>query len=162
MALLGLLIGSHVHAADTLQLARLDGDRATLIELGVDGERHSMPLPSTLTTPLGSVWKLYVHAYALDRKLPDPGYQCTGQNIDEVYCCDPGQRIDRDQALVHSCGLYYAPARLGIDASSWRAYWQARKAPAWLLDLSTLQPQTEVPVAELLASLSVVAVLVSP
>ncbi|WP_207838535.1 DUF2300 domain-containing protein, partial [Pseudomonas sp. 43(2021)] len=57
-------------------------------------------------------------------------------------------------ALVKSCGLYFEPARLGIAATDWRAYWQARQAPTWLLDLPAVQPATRVSVAELLSVLA--------
>ena len=50
-----------------------------------------------------------------------------------------GERIDRDQALVRSCGLYFAPQRLGLQTGEWRDYWQARRAPQWLLDLPTAE-----------------------
>ena len=59
-----------------------------------------------------------------------------------------------DQALVRSCGLYFAPQRLGLQAGEWRDYWQARHAPDWLLDLDQLQPQRRVAVGELLDSLA--------
>jgi uncharacterized protein YfaQ (DUF2300 family) len=104
-------------------------------------------------TPLGSVWKLFVHAFLLDSGAPAPDYVCSHGGGEEVYCCGPGQRIDRDAALLKSCGAFFAPSRLQIDAQSWRSYWQRLQAPAWLLDLSKLAPQTEVPVGELLAVL---------
>jgi uncharacterized protein YfaQ (DUF2300 family) len=56
--------------------------------------------------------------------------------------------------LVKSCGLYFEPARLGISDAGWREYWQARKAPEWLLNLPSLQPATRVSVAELLKVLA--------
>ena len=40
-----------------------------------------------------------------------------------------------------------------LRPEAWRGYWQARQAPAWLLDLERLQPQTRVPVKELLEQL---------
>lgn len=112
------------------------------------------PLPADLRTPLGSLWKLFVFAWLVDNDRHEPEYACKGQSREEVYCCSAGQSIGRDQALVKSCGLYYQPARLGLDAATWRRYWQERQAPAWLLDLEHLQPQTEVPVAELLDMLT--------
>lgn len=150
------LVRSPAHAEDGgLQLAMQHGGQATLIRLDVDGARRESPLSSDTRTPLGSLWKLFVHAYAVDRGLPDPGYRCSGQSREEVYCCEQrGETIDRDRALVRSCGLYYAPERLGIKAGDWRGYWQSRNAPAWLADLAQVAPDTEVAVEDLLRQLA--------
>lgn len=113
------------------------------------------PLPSTLDTPLGSLWKLFVYAWLVDTGAREPAYECRGQSKEEVYCCSSGGRIERDQALVKSCGLYFEPARLGIAAADWRTYWQVRQAPSWLLDLPAVQPATRVSVTDLLKVLSV-------
>ncbi|NUU34424.1 DUF2300 domain-containing protein [Pseudomonas sp. C2B4] len=113
------------------------------------------PLPNTLQTPLGSVWKLFVYGWLVDTGAHEPAYECRGQSKEEVYCCTAGGRVERDQALVKSCGLYFEPARLGISGADWRAYWQARQAPEWLLNLPSLQPATRVSVAELLRMLAV-------
>ncbi|WP_339496174.1 DUF2300 domain-containing protein [Pseudomonas sp. RA_105y_Pfl2_P56] len=112
------------------------------------------PLPSTLDAPLGSLWKLFVYAWLVDTGAREPAYECRGQSKEEVYCCSAGGKIERDQALVKSCGLYFEPARLGIAADDWRTYWQARKAPLWLLDLPSVQPATRVSVSELLSVLA--------
>src|SRR5690349_15503838 len=112
------------------------------------------PLSTSLQTPLGSVWKLFVYGWLVDTGAREPAYECRGQSKEDVYCCTTGGRIERDQALVKSCGLYFEPARLGIDVSGWRAYWQARQAPEWLLDLPSLQPATRVSVVELLRMLA--------
>ncbi|WP_236180207.1 MULTISPECIES: DUF2300 domain-containing protein [Pseudomonas] len=112
------------------------------------------PLSSSLDTPLGSLWKLFVYAWLVDTGAHEPAYECRGQSKEEVYCCTAGGKIERDQALVKSCGLYFEPARLGITADDWRTYWQARQAPSWLLDLPSVQPATRVSVADLLKVLS--------
>ncbi|WP_415761309.1 DUF2300 domain-containing protein [Pseudomonas sp. CP4] len=112
------------------------------------------PLPASLDAPLGSLWKLFVYAWLVDTGAREPAYECRGQSKEEVYCCSAGGRIERDQALVKSCGLYFEPTRLGIAATDWRAYWQARQAPSWLLDLPAVQPATRVSVAELLSVLA--------
>ncbi|UST58301.1 DUF2300 domain-containing protein [Pseudomonas moraviensis] len=112
------------------------------------------PLPSSLDAPLGSLWKLFVYAWLVDTGAREPAYECRGQLKEEVYCCAAGGRIERDQALVKSCGLYFEPARLGIAAADWREYWQARQAPSWLLDLPAMQPAQRVSVAELLKVLA--------
>jgi uncharacterized protein YfaQ (DUF2300 family) len=113
------------------------------------------PLPSSLDTPLGSLWKLFVYAWLVDTGAREPAYECRGQSKEEVYCCAAGGKIERDQALVKSCGLYFEPARLGISSADWRAYWQARQAPSWLLDLPSVQPAQRVSVVELLKVLAV-------
>nr|WP_085707084.1 DUF2300 domain-containing protein [Pseudomonas sp. B35(2017)] len=112
------------------------------------------PLPETLQAPLGSLWKLFVYAWLADTGAQEPAYECRGQSKEEVYCCSAGGKVERDQALVKSCGLYFEPARLGISAADWRSYWQARNAPGWLLDLSSVQPAQRVSVAELLRVLA--------
>lgn len=73
---------------------------------------------------------------------------------EEVYCCQAGESITRDSALVRSCGLYFAPQRLHIGADMWGQYWQQRQAPAWLASLTTLKPETSVTVKSLLDSLA--------
>ncbi|TBU89513.1 DUF2300 domain-containing protein [Phytopseudomonas dryadis] len=112
------------------------------------------PLPPDLQAPLGSLWKLFVYAYLVDNQLPESGYQCQGQLRDEVYCCKTGERIERDRALVQSCGLYFEPDNLQLAHADWARYWRARQAPAWLGDLTRLQPQTRVPVSQLLEQLA--------
>ncbi|WP_456021256.1 DUF2300 domain-containing protein [Pseudomonas protegens] len=112
------------------------------------------PLPSSLDTPLGSLWKLFVYAWLVDTGAREPAYECRGQSKEEVYCCAAGGKIERDQALVKSCGLYFEPARLGISAADWQTYWQARQAPSWLLDLPSVQPAQRVSVVELLKALA--------
>lgn len=133
-----------------LRLALRSGAGAELIELSQSRVLSRAALPADLQTPLGSLWKLFVYAYLVDNRLADAGYTCQGQARDEVYCCAPGERIDREQALVRSCGLYFEPARLGLSAADWASYWQARHSPAWLIELDRLKPESRVAVAELL------------
>ena len=122
-------------------------------------------LPADLKTPLGSVWKLFVYSYLVDRRLPSSDYRCGEDHLalgaaarqrvadEEVYCCHAGGRVDRERALVQSCGLYFEPQRLQLDARAWRDYWRERHAPVWLQSLSQLRSTTRVPVADLLAAL---------
>jgi uncharacterized protein YfaQ (DUF2300 family) len=110
-------------------------------------------LPRTLETPLGSLWKLFVYGYLVDRNIATPDYACNGDDPEEVYCCMTGGHIDREHALVQSCGLFFEPARLQLDSTDWRKYWTAAHAPVWLRDLHAMTPARRVPVAELLAAL---------
>lgn len=134
------------------------------LRLGFKGELISLsqtqvisrePLPADVQAPLGSLWKLFVYGWLVDTGAREPAYECRGQSKEEVYCCAAGGKIERDQALVKSCGLYFEPARLGISEAGWREYWQARQAPEWLMNLPSLQPSTRVSVAELLKVLAV-------
>lgn len=136
-----------------LQLAIGAPPAAQLLQLNGQNVVSREPLPASLTAPLGSLWKLFVYAYLVDTGKPEVGYTCKGQDRDEVYCCKAGERIERDQALTQSCGLYFAPAHLKLDAADWRGYWQRRQAPLWISDLAALQPQQRVPVSELLEQL---------
>ncbi|MDP3814220.1 DUF2300 domain-containing protein [Pseudomonas sp.] len=133
-----------------LQLAWRTSQGDQLLQLDRQQVLTRGDLPAQLDAPLGSLWKLFVYAYLTDTQRPDEGYVCGGQDREEVYCCQAGERIDRDQALAKSCGLYFAPARLGLQAGEWDRYWQAQRAPTWLRDLDQLQPQRRVAVAELL------------
>jgi uncharacterized protein YfaQ (DUF2300 family) len=108
-------------------------------------------------TPLGSVWKLFVYAYAVDRGMETPPYRCgPAPGRDEEYCCEPGGSIDRDHALARSCGRFFEPRRLGIEAAAWRDFWKPRAdtQAAWLADLNNLRPETVVTVSDLLHALS--------
>jgi uncharacterized protein YfaQ (DUF2300 family) len=133
------------------------------LRLGFKGELLSLsrtqvisrePLAADVQAPLGSLWKLFVYAWLVDTGAHEAPYECRGQSKEEVYCCTAGGKIERGQALVKSCGLYFEPARLGITGADWRSYWQARQAPEWLLDLPALKPSTRVSVAELLKVLA--------
>lgn len=109
--------------------------------------------------PLGSLWKLFVHAYLSEHAIAEPAYRCApgarSPGGEDDYCCTPGGSIGRDEALARSCGPYFDPARIGIGAADWQRFWGAG-APAWLRDLSALKPETEVAVADLLAVLAAV------
>lgn len=134
------------------------GDTVALRALRVSAAgSEEIALPAT--TPLGSVWKLFVYAYLGSRPQAPADYRCSGRDPgEEAYCCAPGERIGRDDALARSCGLYFAPQRLGLTAAAWRSFWtrQAPDAPSWLFDLDQLQPATEVPVSSLLAALGAI------
>ncbi|CBL45960.1 Hypothetical protein HDN1F_23770 [gamma proteobacterium HdN1] len=116
------------------------------------------PLPQTLTTPLGSVWKLFVFDYLVTNRIQEQAYQCHGGDPDEVYCCAAGQKIERNDALIKSCGLYFSPSRWNLTPMLWHQYWRASLAPLrtpdWLENLEELGPASEVPISSLLMVLS--------
>lgn len=154
LALLAALGGSAVAGEAPLWLAWQRAGGSELLRL--DGQRllSREALPESLEAPLGSLWKLFVYAYLVDTKQPDNGYQCRGQDKEEVYCCNPGERIDRDQALVKSCGLYFEQQNLQLAEADWSRYWQARKAPSWISERQRLAPGTRVSVQQLLTQLA--------
>lgn len=151
-----LLIPVTVFGAESrLQLALRDGQQDTLLTLSQNRQLSQQPLPAELTTPLGSIWKLFVYAYLVDTQQQEADYQCNGsQPQEEVYCCKVGQTITRDRALVQSCGLYFSPQRLHLEPQQWSNYWQQQQSPEWLRDLTQLQPSTQVPVTQLLTVLA--------
>ncbi len=151
IALLPLLVRA---GEAPLQLAIGAPPATQLLQLSHQHVLSRGPLPADLSAPLGSLWKLFVYAYLVDSGKAETGYTCKGQDRDEVYCCKAGERIERDQALTQSCGLYFSPANLQLNAGDWQHYWQQRQAPVWLSELATLQPQQRVPVSELLQQLS--------
>lgn len=157
LVLLCLLGGARVGAEE---FAWLRETGATLWQSRVNAAPQAplqaTPLSAATQTPLGSVWKLFVYAYLVDQHIPSSDYVCGGKIKDEVYCCEPGQSIDREHALVQSCGLYFEPKRLGLAPAAWRRYWQAQGAPGWLGALAQLQPTRTVSVLSLLEALNTV------
>lgn len=137
-----------------LQLAWHDRQGDWLMSMSKEQGTSPQALPSDLETPLGSVWKLFVYSWLVDTHQPETEYRCLGKYPEEIYCCHVGETIDRDQALVRSCGLYFEPARVKLDANIWANYWQQRHAPKWLSDLHQLRPDTHVRVGELLSALA--------
>jgi uncharacterized protein YfaQ (DUF2300 family) len=144
---------------ETLRFAWLRDGQSQLWQADVDSAvsglspQSALPLPATLETPLGSVWKLFVYGYLVDRNIATPDYTCSGGDPEEVYCCMTGGHVDREHALVQSCGLFFEPGRLQLDPVDWRKYWTAAHAPAWLRDLHAMTPTHRVPVVQLLAAL---------
>ena len=90
---------------------------------------------SATVTPLGSTWKLFVYSYLVAQGIDAPPYRCQAaeRRDDETYCCDPGEAVGRDDALARSCGPFFEPSRLQINAADRRRFWQRHEAPAWLL-----------------------------
>lgn len=74
-----------------LQLALRGAQHDQLYQLSSSGVTKVSVLPDTLTTPLGSLWKLYVYAWLEDTHQPEQPYQCRGNSPEEVYCCQAGR-----------------------------------------------------------------------
>ncbi|HTT41116.1 MAG TPA: DUF2300 domain-containing protein [Burkholderiales bacterium] len=118
---------------------------------------QSAPLP--VSVPLGSLWKLFVYAYAVQTGLPTPAYRCLAvPRAGEEYCCAPGGTVERNAALARSCALFFEPARLHIQTQPWRAFWQPLTADRarWVADLDELRPDTRLGVDQILSALAVV------
>ncbi|MFG6456217.1 DUF2300 domain-containing protein [Roseateles sp. BYS96W] len=105
--------------------------------------------------PLGSTWKLFVYGYLVTTGAQEPLYRCGNVKREpgDEYCCEPGESIGRDAALQRSCGAYFEPRRLKLDADNWQRFWADRQAPAWLQALPALRPASTVPVPALLEAL---------
>ena len=160
---MALLSSPGLAAANSLELAWLRDGAVQAQHLQHGKSAVSDNRIAQQNVPLGSLWKLFVYAYAVDQGLQLPPYQCLRsarqEQHEDVYCCDPGQEIQRDEALVRSCGPFFDPARLGIKAAAWRAYWAAKLQAHdadWLTDLKQLQPASQVSVQSLLLALRAV------
>lgn len=151
--LCGLMLTASAAAAPRSEpmLATREGDAIRIRPVQATGLGAS--IEQDIATPLGSIWKLFVYSYLVARQIDAPDYQCRGQNRDEVYCCEPGGQIGREEALQRSCGLYFAPQRLRIKAGDWRDFWQSTGAADWLLDLGEMREARSVPVTSLLQAL---------
>lgn len=164
-AVAALLLAACLPAgAATLEVAWLRDGQLHARALSQAGAR---PLPAADTgarlVPLGSLWKLFVYLYVTESGREAPDYLCRGRVQEEVYCCNPGERIDRDSALVQSCGLFFAPERLGLDTAAWRRHWTERlgQTPAgrfaWLATPAQLTPERLVRLDSLLQALGSIA-----
>lgn len=145
--------------AATLDVAWWRDGKAEVQQLR-DGGPAPRPFDGSRQVPLASLWKLFVYVYAADSEVAMPDYRCGGRDPDEVYCCEPGQRIGRDAALAQSCGPFFSPTRLMIETAAWRRYWTGRLgvAPegdfAWLADPARLTPARLVRLDSLLRALA--------
>jgi uncharacterized protein YfaQ (DUF2300 family) len=147
-----------INTAQATSVTRSDGWIVSQQQLNTPvwllGQAHQAPA----RVPLGSLWKLWVYSYSLDQHLPDQPYACyagTQAAEGDEYCCSHSELVSRDMALARSCGAYFQPKRLKIQAKDWQQYWQ-RQAPLvpWLQDVTNLQPQTAQPVGEILNALN--------
>ena len=107
---------------------------------------------ASLMTPLGSLWKLFAYAYLTENHLNENPYVCAGKDPEEIFCCKPGEKIEREMALAQSCSPYFDASRLSIQPEVWRKFWRSHieVAPIWLSDIKNLKPEVRVPVHELL------------
>jgi uncharacterized protein YfaQ (DUF2300 family) len=165
MAFVGLigvavLVAAAASDASAAQRKRVDpaapAQAAWFDNAGTTARMRSEPADAaTSPTPLGSLWKLFVYAWLVDTSRDEPAYRCeaAARRGDDEFCCDPGDAVKRDAALQRSCGAYFEPQRIGLDAQAWRAHWQGRAAPAWLHDLESMKPDRNVRVDELLGAL---------
>jgi uncharacterized protein YfaQ (DUF2300 family) len=148
---------TQVQAAGTASAAWLRDGRVEMRTLASDGVLNDAQNGGTIRVPLGSLWKLFAFSYLAETRAEESAYTCSQKSPvpdEDRYCCVSGESIGRDQALARSCAPYFSPARIGITSAKWQAHWRMHAAPAWLLDIKRMQPETEVPVAELLAVLA--------
>jgi uncharacterized protein YfaQ (DUF2300 family) len=136
------------------------GAGAAVAPVPVAQDAGAQPPPADRRVPLGSVWKLFAYAWLESRGAQEPVYRCAAARpaTDDEYCCEPGGSVGRDEALARSCGPYFAPRRLQVDAAEWARFWRANGAPAWLASPAAFEPGTEVDVAALLDALRAVPV----
>lgn len=94
-----------------LQLVLRGAQHDQLYQLSSSGVTKVSALPDSLTTPLGSLWKLYVYAWLEDTHQPEQPYQCRGNSPEEVYCCQAGESItQRYRAGTFLWALFCAAA----------------------------------------------------
>ncbi|WP_410209832.1 DUF2300 domain-containing protein [Aquirhabdus sp.] len=155
--MVGVMLQSHVYADTASNVANqgwIVSQQTLNHPVWLLGDAKQMPA----RVPLGSLWKLWVYTYSVDQHVPDRPYAChagTQAATGDEYCCTHDESISRNVALVRSCGAYFQPQRLQIQAKDWQRYWQ-QQAPdvPWLQDLSRVQPQTQVPVTDILNALN--------
>ncbi len=138
-----------------LQLVLRGAQHDQLYQLSSSGVTKVSALPDSLTTPLGSLWKLYVYALAggypstgaalpVSRKLPGRGLLLSGW----------GEHNARYRAGTFLWALFLRRSGCILAQMCGGQYWQQRQAPAWLASLTTLKPETSVTVKSLLDSLA--------
>lgn len=163
MSALSAFASSASPAGETADLAWLRDGRVEHRILIAAGAKPSGATPAVSSTsvddkvPLGSLWKLFVYAYLSDTHANEAAYVCAANHAvereEDRYCCEPGESVARDLALSRSCAPYFSLARLGVSQVSWQAHWASTTKFPWLLDPARLQPDTQVPVGELLQAM---------
>lgn len=124
--------------------------------LNLSGKTEYYNDKRNINTPLGSLYKIFIYSYLSEVSALENTYTCNGKDTEEIFCCKPGDTINRDLALAKSCTPYFSGSRLHITSSEWKEFWEKKNknAPEWLKDLSRLKPETQVPVNEILVSLA--------
>lgn len=150
-----LACGAQAAAADDAAVAWLRDGKVEMRALSGDPAKVAAKADAG-KVPLGSLWKLFVFAYLSDTHAQEPAYVCSKKapQEEDKYCCAPGESITRGPALARSCAPYFAPSRLGITETAWKEHWRGATKPRWLRDLAQMQPDTQVPVEELLRALA--------
>lgn len=147
-----LLVGS-INAQD-LYFEQRNGALQTFSVNSEKNELQTLETNKRLKTPLGSLWKLFVYVYGRENGLVNAPYTCTGNNPEEVFCCNKGESINEEDALARSCGLYFSPHRLQISQKNWKNFWNKKNVNvSWLNELDDLKPKTRIEVNELLTVL---------
>lgn len=150
--------------ADTVSTATVAWLRDGQVEMRYLNSQDNKAIDQKI--PLGSLWKLFVYAYLQDNHVQEAAYTCTAKkdlrkNVrdeqeknEDLYCCEPGEQVERDSALARSCAPYFSPARLGVNDKAWKNYWQTRSDASWLQRTAQLQADTQISVKDLLETLN--------
>ncbi len=147
-----LVFWTGMSLAASVEVAYLHSSKASAYL--VENQQKKELKISDVKAPLGSLWKLFVHAYLLEKgERPGP-YLCKGQQTEESFCCHKGEKIDLTGALAKSCGLYYEEKQTNIRDREWRSFWKDQHLPFTWLGQKQLRPETIVRVSELLESLN--------
>lgn len=133
-----------------LQMVYREAGHWLHVRIENNGERHQQALDPDTSSPLGSVWKLFMYAYLVETNTAENPYQCQGREQEEVYCCEPGGHIDRDNALLRSCSLYFAPERWQVNKQQWDKLWGR---DVWLIENAVPQANTRVKIGDLMLTL---------
>jgi uncharacterized protein YfaQ (DUF2300 family) len=112
---------------------------------------------SAVKTPMGSLWKLYVHSYLLENGVTPAPYTCRGQSSEEIFCCEKGKSVDLVSALAQSCGPFYQEKLQAIGSAQWKRFWKDQGITYSWLDKRNLVPGKEILVEEILSSLASIA-----
>lgn len=153
-----LFLGQTAHTKPTkdfLHVATLNGNEFYEFYKFSPTKTTKINLSQNHFTPMGSLWKLFVYVYLIGTNRHLHKFSCKGKSIQETFCCTKGGYIKADQALYRSCGLFFKPNRLGISSLQWNTFWKQKNSLSysWLINLKKIEPNTNIPVRELLVTL---------
>lgn len=77
---IGVGYSANACGGDAVTTGAAGAQHDQLYQLSSSGVTKVSALPDTLTTPLGSLWKLYVYAWLEDTHQPEQPYQCRGNS----------------------------------------------------------------------------------